>query len=86
MNRVHTKTFLMMKFMKSIMDVLISSEKERKRGREEERDVTVVFSVAREFGGPSVILIKRIFISEILICMAQAIRVREGRNEQGENE
>lgn len=52
-----------------------------------ERDC-VVFSVERVFGGPrpGMILIKCIFISAILICMAHAIRVRERRNEQGENE
>lgn len=36
--------------------------------------------------GPGVILIKRIFISVLLICMAEAIGEREGRNERGENE
>ena len=36
--------------------------------------------------GPGVILIKRIFICELLICMAEAIREREGKNELGENE
>lgn len=36
--------------------------------------------------GPGAILIKRIFICESLICMAEAIGEREGRNELGENE
>lgn len=36
--------------------------------------------------GPGVILIKRIFICVLLICMAEAVGEREGRNELGENE
>ena len=36
--------------------------------------------------GLGVILIKRIFICVLLICMAEAIGEREGRNELGENE
>lgn len=36
--------------------------------------------------GPGVILIKRIFIGVLLICTAEAIGEREGRNELGENE
>lgn len=62
---------------------------EKERERDKGRDVTVLFSLWDECLGGSnlgVILIKCIFISAILICMAQAIRVREGRNEQGENE
>ena len=39
-----------------------------------------------EVVGPGAILIKRIFICAVLICMAEAIAEREGRNELGENE
>lgn len=71
----------MMEYMKSIMDVPVSCLLPWRKSRH-----CVVSHSGTSVGvtGPAVILIKRIFICALLICMAEAIREREGRNELGE--
>lgn len=69
-----------MRYMKSIMDVLVSCLLPWRKSRH-----CVVDALGR-VAGPGVILIKRIFICVLLICMAEAIGEREGKNELGENE
>lgn len=63
----------MMKYMKSIMDVLVSCLLARR-----EQAIIVLFTRSDECRGGAAILIKRIFICVLLICTAEAIGEKGG--------